>query len=304
MEFLQGLTLIAIPNWVKRIIFFVTVFIGLINTYLFISNFFVAHSVFMTESAVDLLSAMFPFFVILMILWKSESGIVVLQDYTRDYLSFVLPNILKHVHDEDNKFNFVDRKKKLSPRPQQSIVVHNMKLDQFYCDYVINITNSELMFIFLRIELNVHKINVNLCFPQEQAALKQQQGKSALSDVHTAAELMSKLKHSYGGATGSVASVTNHIQPQRNVFHYSFNEKPIRRKIAQHDFLCLVSSIELPENFLLSASHKLFFAQDLLLFIRSCITEAPELFNVSAPFAKELSEQFAKPPRATAVEVK
>jgi hypothetical protein len=291
LEFLQSLRVFAIPTWVKVLILLVVGFLGLLNTMLFFYDVVYWHNEFIINSTVELLSVDLPFFVIAILIWKSETGIKLLRARTDVVFREIIPNILTHVLDEDGPMTeFHVGLKKRHIRPPARILIGHVEGDCYSNFAILAPENKPPLVMIFRLEINVRKVNFNLCFPKTRVDELYKRDKFAASvspEEHSSLRenlqpigdwLLNQLKHSTGGAKHYEVSKEKDGETSYKRVSYEFNPHLFLRRIGLDTFYCLVASVSIPEDFLVSSQEKLFFAQDLMFFLRACVSEAPNLF--------------------------
>lgn len=128
----------------------------------------------------------------------------------------------------------------------------------FCADYIISSPSTSIPCLYIRIEMNIKRININIGTP-----VNSESKESNLSSI---------IPHTSEGAS---------MHPSEKGFYcYNFNKTEIIREIeiknTSKKFNCVVATLWVPDNFIFKKSERIFFCQDLQLMIRSLYNENDE----------------------------
>lgn len=300
-ELLKELRVTSTPWWA------ITIIGVLLATLLFVNLFVWAVGVWQQdpdqeqwiEISATLLQTVLPLSIIGLVWWTSSSGVDSLKKKTRDVLTRIIPTALSQMEDYPDALLELDTRR-LTPRllPQSRIklvVAHSRgRCDADYALYVplgdLILSNEEAESyrrILFRVELNVWKVNLNVLFPREAL---QAMASVNIRDLQGYKEIiLSCLRHSLSGAghsalgAGDQAPVSPIPVPETNVEHtpyrYRFNPQLVERTVNGAPYIVLVLFCDLRRDFLYETREQLYFAQDLMLMIKSVLKEGPSLFE-------------------------
>jgi hypothetical protein len=300
MDFLQDLKLFSVPPWVKATIVLVLAALGLINTGLFAYGIWNnKHHDGWVKAATDLLGVLLPIFLIALVAWQANTGVRSLRRITEDFFLVILPDVLARTPEIDGPFFEAHKGQHLAEHPSTARILTNLRRGDCDADLLLFLPHGEKFSeILIRIELNIHKINLNLCFDRAlfRERHRAETGREASDDpaTHGSDKLAAKwlrdvFEHTLGGALHHVDEAERQPPPdghraprnhQTQRLDYRINQVMIDRVVAGRPVVCLVAAIDLAGDFLWDASERLHFAQDLMFFLRSCLRERPDLFRI------------------------
>lgn len=255
MDTLQNIRLATIP-WPLRVVFALFgALILLLNGYILYIGFSRDNYDIWIASGRYLLGVVLPVVVVMLTLQFSHSGVRALRDRTADVLTKLLPQQLRLTSDCSEEIASVFSGRRRLHRSKTSVRTMFLR-GECWADYALRIpqrTTSTQLFrcIRLRIEVNVHRANVDVFLPK------------TLIESELAGTVQNLFPHTLGGATGA---------------GYMVNDRTVDRTADGRDFACLVLVRELKPDFLWNAAEKLWFAQDLMFMVRSFVQERPEFF--------------------------
>ncbi len=267
MDLFGPFRLLPIPTWVRAL----TVVLLLLGASL--SLLLIGRGLWDRTDASDwiaagagLLGVVLPLLIIAGIVWSAHSTVGSLQREARRYLTDTLPQFLRLIPEPD--LNDAKRFPKQPARLDSEVAdIKPIYIEgDFQCDYLIDIkhdpTTGGRAQILFRLELNVFRVNFILFVPPEHFEV---------------AELMEHFPHTINGAQTVLQA--NEKEGQSN---YIFNQSiGHRHRVYGKDYVTLVAYRKLPDNFLWNAAEKLFFAQDLVIMLRSFLYESKGLFAVA-----------------------
>jgi hypothetical protein len=292
---LDSIKLFSIPGWVKLAIVLILIFLGAINTTVFAFGLIFREREDFVKDSIELLSVLLPIFIITLVIWKADIGVEALRRNTEDFLTVLIPSVLKLIPEPDASF-IEDRKVGLSHRQTGVRVLTNIHKGECCADILILVPNNKsFVEMLIRLEANVKKVNFCLCFDKERLEDKYHRamggGDQNAHEMEPAPRipisrwLLGRFKHTAAGAGNVGAELLEHEAHGNSSPHslgaltWHFNPHLRSRRQGESELLCLVASCHVPSDFLWDPSERLFFAQDLLFFLRSFIDEGEDLFN-------------------------
>lgn len=279
MDLLAKLNIFSVPRWVRAGIILLLIFLGLVNTYLFVDGVWLSKDTDLAAASVQLLAVVLPTFIIALLLVQADTGTRALTLRTAQVLRTVVPDALSRLLESPSAFYQPSRQRGANPHKTAASIDINLVEGECYSDYRINaVTQDDRAYrIHIRVELNVHKVNFNLYVPRSH--LDRPAAADATMD-EISERLTRRFRHTIQGAVGkAVAGNAESGAPQG----YVFNTVAIERRLEGQDYVCLVATRDLPADFLWNSSEQLYFANDLKLMVRSFMHEAPEYFSVVTP---------------------
>lgn len=308
MDILQNLKIFTMPTWLKAAVIILLAALGLINATIFFVGLLHESRENWVKASVELMSVILPVFIIGIIAWGSDTGTVALQKRAEDLFLKLLPNVLSRT--AESPVNFVETEKLSQPKKgafkrifsasskisvpvraqeELSIVLVNFRRGDCYADFIIFVPNTmEKKFtrMIFRVELNVRKVNVALCFDSELVRKEISSKESLLREDDLFKALSQRLIHTFNGATHQENARDSGVEKEegrserktKGNLYYRFNERATKKEVNGIPVFCVVASAWLPDEFLWNASERLFFSQDLLFFLRSAVGEGHNLF--------------------------
>jgi hypothetical protein len=174
MELLQSLRITTTPAWVR-------VLCGVIILASFVFNLYLGYQglaegkLHRLEATAYLLGIVLPIFIIALLVLGSRSGESALQKRTRDALVKEIPTYLSQIPDAMPPFQSKPlRCKNKGEKRVFAQVSHNYPGSGCFCDYRILVPEkkktlkSKTYRIYIRVELNVKRANVNICIRDER----------------------------------------------------------------------------------------------------------------------------------------
>jgi hypothetical protein len=302
MDLMDSIKLISIPVWVKWLIIFGVSLVGLVNIGVFSIGLLEDHREWWIHASIDLASVVMPIFIVSLLLIFSDAGVDSLIRNTEKIITGLLPKVLENVSDGKPLFYDPVISKSQKRITNKSKVFINFQQSECHGDLVIFVPveregKSYYRELMIRVEINVFKINFDLCLVRDH--LLAQLGLSGEAGIandallqRTADKLLSMVRHTVGGAREGSRADTRakenaagahgggaESDPAQVAQGYRFNLDLLERRMNGVDYLCLVAARHFPKDFLWDSAEKLFFAQDLMLMLRAFVTERPELFR-------------------------
>jgi hypothetical protein len=225
------------------------------------------------EAGAYIIGILLPIFIASLLILYAEGGVAALQKWTHDYLLVVIPSVARMLDEPLLTFETPRSSRTNSKRRSHVKVNALVNRNSSIANYAILVPTSvlpgqttgsnwigksERIRVLLRLELNVRKLNVNLLFDRQLLSAH------GVRDFENAAELSSLFEHTLDGARQE---------------GYEANTKLVPCEVAGKQYVCLVLRNKLEKNFVTLATEKLYVAQDLMLMIRSAISERPALFE-------------------------
>ena len=273
MDMLRGLKTMTLPWSTKALVVALLATSLAVNVALFFLG--------LSKNEADVLSATIEFFGVLLpillvtlVLAKADTGVAALARRTELFFTRTLPTILSHVSDGKPEPYLPNPRQRPPKVSSQGAVLVDINRNGCASDLVIYCPDGPGRWkaVPLRLELNVRRVNLSLCFPD--AVLKTKAKTATLAGQ----ELTGVFRHTLAGASAD--------QPGRPAScpSYRFLDTPIVHTIGGIPFRGLVGCCFLSESFLWDSAEQLYFAQDLLFMIRALLSEAPDYFvTVASP---------------------
>lgn len=284
LELLQGIKLFSIPLWVKAAIIALLAVLGAINTAVFFIGITNEHREGWVKASVELLSVVLPIFILALVLWKSEAGVESLRRKTEEFFLSLLPSVLVRLVEADAVFFEAKKGHQLEDLHSSARVLVNLQKSDCYSDLVILAPESGgFVEVAMRLEINVKKVNFNLCLDEQLVRERfAEHSQHAVTINHENMEevadwLAKRFRHTMGGA--AMQDTREHAERKQPPGSYQFNPTLLRRTLGGRTALCIVASCTVAQDFLYDPSERLYFAQDLMFFLRSFITEGRDLFR-------------------------
>ncbi|NIZ00340.1 hypothetical protein [Thalassospira lucentensis] len=287
MEILQNIRIIAIPSWVKIIIYILLTVLFVFNIYIGASGVFEHGMKDWAEAATNLMGVLLPIIIISILFSFSHSGIDALKEKTESLLASTLPEYLSRIAEENGEF--YDPRTTSIPKDKKqrhSLVTTNLHKNRCYCDYKIKAPDlcqhgndscdiTHFKEIVVRVELNVRKVNFNLFLEKDNieknSVMKHGDKENVLGKSSKIFELF---HHSSSGSSGLSQENTGN-----DYITYRFNNTILERHIGGKLYYCIVATANLKPDFLWDPSEKLYFCQDMMFMVRSFYSENPNLFS-------------------------
>ena len=272
MDVIQYATNIILPRWLKlTVCALLALFVFL---YLLIGYFGVVQADVRdgwVQAGAYVLGIVLPILIVALLVLFSQGGVGSLRTRLDHYLRHVLPDVVDLLIDDSDNF---ERRELLAGRPaklqksEQVVVRLAGRPGSCICTYQFDLPPDSLCTFASRlqvsVELNVWKVNIDIWFDKAQldkAGLIQSDAPLASGPLKNA------FAHSVAGALEE---------------GYKINDLLIARTLDGAPHMALVLSRTMPNNFMFDSAWKLYFAQDLMLMLRSFRAECPALFGVKA----------------------
>lgn len=269
MAFMGDLTIRDVPIYVKGLgIFIVFVVVGL-SIYAIYTGFSGGGvpEISSIEAAVYLISTLSPIFAIAFVVTVFASTESQGPKRYRRFLSVDIPSNLKKVITPPINFGIFNEGEgdaKVSEVNSEVLVCYYK--DDFCADYIVRPNDIEFDGLYLRLEINVFRMNVNIGMTDRDIK------RFGVSSQ----DLTEIFPHTFNGADlcGNEGDST---------YSYTYNQTHFLREVLidgkSHNFRCFVASMNLPEDFIHKKAHRLYFTQDLVLMVRSLFTELNEFIK-------------------------
>jgi hypothetical protein len=281
MDILSYLSNMIVPRWVKIAITFLLIgFVGLFITLGYLGIVGASESSGWIEAAAYVLGIVLPILMIALVVLYSQTGVAALRSRINHYLATVIPDSAQILASSDRNFvrvtNIMNRAKRrqqsagpviVMAQPERGLCTMNYALYVPAEITIDGVTTNGFRRAMVRVELNVWKVNVNVCIEETIAdSLNAQLGPRNASPLSDSGRWEELFPHSLAGAKAE---------------GYAVNQLTIKRHLADRAYVALVLSRELKPNFMFDISQKLYFAQDLMFMVRSLMHERPDAFEAS-----------------------
>lgn len=302
MELLQTIKLFSIPLWVKVIIAILLVLLGTVNTIIFAYGVIDADREDLVKSSIELLSVLLPMFILALLLWKSSAGVDGLKRKTEEFFLTLLPDSLSRIHEIDSRFIEATSSAALSKRKLNPHVYTNLRKGECYADVITFIPDGDRKFIELaiRLEINVRRVNLGIYLARDvlDRLYWNAHPNEAQSNMDEGPDLRSISRwvftlfgHTMGAhhksrnvdlseqASDKIGVGDDRSDERTGPLVYSFNSTLLCKTIRGRRYYQLVASTAVQSDFLWDPSERLFFAQDILFFLRGFVAENATCFR-------------------------
>lgn len=261
MSILEDITIREIPNRIKVLIALSLVLFSLLSGYAIYVGL-KGESLPNTgsiEAAIYLISAITPVIAIVFLSTIFASSESQSSRRTEHFITKEIPEALSKIippRSEYIKFN--SRGSSSKDYKNSSSIYINHKSNDFCIDYLITPTSGNIKSLYIKIELNVFRVNVNIGIDENTYKEVASGDNQPLKEI---------FPHTFSGAENSIEK-----------FCYSFNNTNIKRKayiptVTDSVYVCTVGTTSLPDDFIHKKSYRQYFSQDLMLMLRSFLEE-------------------------------
>lgn len=210
------------------------------------------HYAHWVEPAIDLLGVVLPSVIIVAVLALADGGDQVVQNRTYGYMTRTLPRILLSIGETGDRPVPFLKLRRQAVKSGVSVDVHQY-LGSCIGRYALGLPDGRCLRFDL--EINVRKANLVLLLPRARIG-------GATPD-EAAARAKAMLSHSLGGAALEGYQINSHVG-------HGHDDQ------GEHLLVVLVRTLD--PKFLNSPYARVYFAQDLMFFLKSVLSEAPVLF--------------------------
>ncbi len=261
---LRDLKTLTLPWSTKLFVLLVLMVSAGVNIALFVMGVMNGRSDLLTAT-IQMFGVLLPIILLVAVLSRAESGVAGLRRRTEILYLSVIPSVLARICESPQPL-YAPEPRRRPPRPGISAPVFtNAVHGECHADFVVLVPSAGIWkAVVFRLEVNVGRINFNLCVPRHlvSPALKRP------------AALVRRFAHTLEGAGAGRPDEGD----DRLHTGYAFLKEPIARAIDGAPFVCLVGGKFVSREFLWDSAEQLYFAQDLMFMLRAFLAEAPELF--------------------------
>lgn len=262
MEILRDLKTITLP-WTTKAAAIALLFVAVAVNLAIFGYGWIHHRNEVIAATLQLFGAMLPVLLVVIVLARADSGVKALQRRTEALFSGVVPDALARIAERPAVFYTPDRRRAPQPASTGKVFVNLQRGDCHGDILVFTPWEGAWKAMVLRLEVNVLRVNVNLCIPRSLLPATAKAAKAALSFRHTRAGAAAASEHGENSAANS---------------GYQFLEEGLVRTVCGVEFFCLVGSKFVGDEFLWDSAQQLYFAQDLMFMLRAFLAESPHLF--------------------------
>lgn len=287
MEFFRNIRMVSVPLWLKTLLLlFLFVLLG-VNIYVGAQGLLVTEKKDWVEAAADLLGVLLPIFLIAVLMAFTASGVAALQAKTEEILVKLVPTALRQIGSASplSSSHFYDPTEKDRPklsRLNPSLHISHRK-GNCWSEYRLRIPSltsdqdqqdaAIRREVYIQLQINVKKMNFLLYILRDTARrLLADHGEGAVDDgdfiASASKEVFEIFKHTVAGAVRE---------------GYTCNETLIPVNLEGRQYLGIVLTKQLSDDFLYNSAEKLHFVQDLVFMIDAFISERIDLFEFSRP---------------------
>lgn len=273
MDIFKYLSNMIVPGWVKATV--IITLVSFVCVY-FLVGYFGIRDYESTgawiEAAAYVLGIILPIAIVSFVFLYSQTGERALRANVHRYLLTVLPGAASSLLEAEGKFLEIptDRPVKRpvrTPAHRWPVTARVLTADRSnVVTYIFEVPENQgakkpaRRIVTIRVELNVWKINLNICIEQPRFD-------ALCKSVDTQ------------GCTHGWSALFPHTFEGALREGYQANPSPLFRMIEDKPFCCLVFSRDMKENFMFDDAQKLYLAQDIMLMLRSMIHEQPDAFE-------------------------
>lgn len=264
MTLLDQLRILRIPGVVKFLLALLALGLVALNVYVIYRGLSDQRYDFWVAAGASLLAAGAPALAVLSILVVTESGMGALKRRMQQMLAVDIPRELRFAFEAPSPRLDADcQPSKLRHRPNLARVECGMYRDELWANYRLTARDAAGEHTArMRVELVMRRVNINLLFDRAAAAKRLGLAPSA-SLEELGAAFHRAFKHTTAGASGA---------------GYSFNAMPMLRLANGAEEVAFVATRGIDAAFVWDPAARLEFIQDLVLMMRSFITEAEHMF--------------------------
>lgn len=278
-DFLRDLKTFTLPWSTKVVVIALLALAVAVNVGLFLFSWERERTDLMSAT-VQLFGVMLPILLVTIVLARANTGVAALRRRTELFFLNTLPASLARTAEAPGEFYTPTPRRRPRPRSGTGTVLVNLTRDDCCADLLIYapVEKGAWRAILLRLEINISRVNLNICIP---ASLADPTGAKDLEALGQA--LAQQFRHTLAGARGG--------RDAPAADGYAFLDAPLRRNVLGQSMVCLVGSRRLAAEFLWDSAAQLQFAQDLMFMARALLGEAPHLFPLIESAAAPLSAQ-------------
>jgi hypothetical protein len=266
MTLLDQLRILRIPGLVKAILAVFALSMVALNFYIIYRGLSDRQYDFWIAAGASLLAAAAPALAVVAVLLVTESGMAALKRRMQQMLAVEIPAELRFtVEAPPPRLSANCKPSALTHRPNRAHVECGMYRDELWANYQLTGKSADgvRQILRMRVELVMKRMNVNILIDRESAASRL--GLAAGASGAALGEAFQKaFSHTVSGATAA---------------GYHFNPLPIFRTLEGGDDVAFVATRELQPEFVWDPSARLEFIQDLVLMMRSFVSERPDIFE-------------------------
>jgi hypothetical protein len=265
MTLLDQLRILRIPAFVKFVLAILALALIMLNVYVIYRGLQDQRYDFWIAAGASLLAAVTPALAVLSVLVVTESGMGALKRRMQQILAKDLPNELRFTFEAPSPRLDADCKPhKLRFRPNVASVECGMYREELWANYKLSARTSLGIeqIALMRVELVMRRVNINLLF-EKAAAAKRFSVSPAASLEAFASAFRETFKHTIDGAERA---------------GYTFNHLALQRQTGNSNVIAFVATRAIEAEFVWDPAARLEFIQDLVLMMRSFVSESPDVF--------------------------
>jgi hypothetical protein len=274
-EILQGLRVFSLPSRAKWFLLGLLFFTGAVNTALFVFGILEHSKHEWVKASLELMSVILPFMVLAVVLFFSSSIAEQAKAKTIGFLLRSTPQSLSGLIETAQPFaSQVARiRTEHIETPKTVAVLVRHSPGSCCADYLLamagtpTVESSGDFELFLRLELNVKRLTVNIGV--EKARIPT----DLLQDEN---QVLSWFRQNFVNSICGAGVVSPHPTSVQGGYQF---DRTINRDADGRAFICFVATRDLGNDFLWDASEQLFILQDLAFMLRAILSEQPSLFS-------------------------
>lgn len=281
MDLLQSVRIHIMPRYLRTVLIFISIVIVSLDIFVLFNGFSDKRNDYWIAAGTSLLAVVLPLLLIGVIFVFSHSGHRALKDRTALILLRHIPAELLRISEDSAReyrayqperwFNWFSSPNR--PFPERSLVQLEYSYERNDCaaDYRIgvpaNLYSGDPVLLRLRVEINVHKLNLVIWVDEKQKMLAETITRHASSSRFSDAEQQAiPMLNTLIGATKS---------------GYTVNKELINRHHDSGIHYGIVFIRELAPDFLWNPAEQMFIAQDLMFMVRALMVEGGGTFSAA-----------------------
>ncbi len=290
MDIWTQIQFLTVPKWLRNLVVILTVLLVGICAYMFyyaLSNS--DDGLNWMEAGAYLTGIVFPVTLIIIFVAGVQTGVESIQKKIDVFLTQTMPDILKHIPEQQAGFIEYDPDGALESLPAQQeakILISHVE-SHCYADYQIIFKHPDgsILNLPIRPEINVKRVNLCIYIDPDRvvelAGLKKSDPDFVQNMTHW---LYKKFEGTIFGAQVDMVSRKKNIEKNESQTKveegYKFNSTLLKRIVDGKEYYAIVASTRISEDMLWHSAETLYFTQDLMFMLRAIAYEAPEVFQV------------------------
>lgn len=289
MESLNRIQVIFIPTWVRLVLFLIVFGSLAVAAWVFAQGLESEAGPQLVAAALSLASVVFPILVIYVLFAGSSFDERAITDRTDRLLRATLPMIFRQLPETTGGFGLYNglRVAGETARADAATVRVRHLPGRCYADYAIAFPGDadEMIEVRLRVEVNIRRVNVVFLFDERK--VRENVGAApgvAPEEVDVKGVLFDLFRHSEEAVEKhALSSVQADVEAKaKSPLVYFFNDEMLPMKDGDATYLGMVATASVSSDMVWNAAERLYFAQDLMLMVRSFVRFGRPVFATPA----------------------